>query len=52
MLQTKDLVSMRDINAEDINEILKNAEFMKQILLSGNKKAPASSREIYCYFIL
>ena len=40
MLQTKDLVSMRDINAEDINEILKNAEFMKQILLSRNKKAP------------
>lgn len=40
MLQTKDLVSMRDINAEDINEILKNAELLKQILLSGNKKAP------------
>ena len=36
----KDLVSMNQLSGEDIQRILDAASFMKQIILSGNKKAP------------
>lgn len=36
----KDLVSMTQLSEKDIEKILDNAAFMKQIVLSGNKKAP------------
>lgn len=40
MLKNKDIVSMNDLSAEEIQEILRTAEFMKNIVVSGNKKAP------------
>lgn len=40
MLKNKDIVSMNDLSAEEIQEILRTAEFMKNIVISGNKKAP------------
>ena len=36
----KDLVSLNDLSKEEIEKILDSASFMKQIILSGNKKAP------------
>ena len=36
----KDLVSINQLSGEDIQRILDAASFMKQIILSGNKKAP------------
>ena len=36
----KDLISMNDLSKEEIIKILDSASFMKQIILSGNKKAP------------
>lgn len=36
----KDLVSLNDLSKEEIEKILDAASFMKQIILSGNKKAP------------
>ena len=36
----KDLVSLNDLSKEEIEKILDSASFMKQITLSGNKKAP------------
>lgn len=36
----KDLVSMTQLSRKDIEKILDSAAFMKQIVLSGNKKAP------------
>lgn len=36
----KDLVSMTQLSQKDIEKILDSAAFMKQIVLSGNKKAP------------
>lgn len=37
MLKTKDLLGLRDISAEEINEILDTAEEMKKLVKSGNK---------------
>lgn len=36
----KDLVRLNDLSKEEIEKILDSASFMKQIILSGNKKAP------------
>ncbi len=38
ILRTKDLLGMKELNAEEISEILKTAELMKMVLKSGNKK--------------
>ena len=40
MLKNKDIISMQDLSVDEINEILHTARFMKNILISGNKKAP------------
>ncbi len=39
-LNRKDLLGLRDVSAAEIDEILKTAETMRHILLSGNKKTP------------
>lgn len=36
----KDLLGLKDLSAEEIRYILKNAETMKYILLQNNKKTP------------
>jgi aspartate carbamoyltransferase catalytic subunit len=37
-LRNKDLLGMKELNSEEISEILKTAELMKMVLNSGNKK--------------
>lgn len=39
-LQNKDLLGLRSISKDEIEEILDNAEIMKHILLKNNKKTP------------
>lgn len=39
-LANKDLLSIRDLSPDEITYILDTAKFMKQILLSNNKKSP------------
>ena len=40
MLKNKDIISMQDLTKDEIQEILHTAKFMKNIIVSGNKKAP------------
>lgn len=40
ILQKKDLLGLRDLSAEDISYILKNAETMKYVLQQKSKKTP------------
>lgn len=37
-LRSKDLLGMKELNPEEIDEILRTAEMMKMVLSSGNKK--------------
>ncbi len=36
----KDLLGIKDLNADQINEILKTAKIMKEIIIKNNKKTP------------
>ncbi len=40
MLRSKDLLGLRGVSSEEINEILNTAELMKVVIASNNKKTP------------
>jgi aspartate carbamoyltransferase catalytic subunit len=40
MVFPKDLLGIKDLNADQINEILKTAKIMREIIDNNNKKTP------------